>query len=400
MPVFNGSEYLAKAIESVLDQTFDDWELLISDDCSKDDSSQIMAKYAKQDSRIKAWTNEKNLGHYPNYNACIAASSGEFIKLFAQDDIFHPTMFERMVKELDARPNVSVVTVARCHIDSKGKPIKTDALQNKLSRPYDHDLTLTAKEAIAPVLQEQMNWLGEPSSQMYRATLAGGGLDESFHQLGDVEMTFRLLQKGDYFYIADQLCFFRKHSGSWTTSNMAKLGTYLDWILVASKYRDYLPDAQLTQEQYCLNFIKAWTRNLECELNDGKRLGPHERQEVLSELCGKVEPFSLFTWNKREPGLEANALSAMGLLQSALLENEIRQIHDDIASLVIYGGKSSPRDTVRPDIITALDTVRRTLQERDKEIAALRNQLLALGNSTSWKITEPLRKLQKKKKEK
>ena len=135
-PVYNGAKYLATSIESILQQTHNNFELLISDDCSVDQhSGHVIQKYAKQDNRIKAWTNEKNLGHYPNYNACLNRASGKYIKLFAQDDLLHPEFLERFVYVMNQNPKVSLVNCARYWLDAKGNQIaatrKTDQEANQ-----------------------------------------------------------------------------------------------------------------------------------------------------------------------------------------------------------------------------------------------------------------------------
>lgn len=71
LPVYNGAKYLRQAIESVLAQTYGDFELLVSDDGSSDDSVAIAQEYAAKDERVIAWTNERNLGLFENYNLCI-----------------------------------------------------------------------------------------------------------------------------------------------------------------------------------------------------------------------------------------------------------------------------------------------------------------------------------------
>ncbi|MFX7198033.1 glycosyltransferase, partial [Acinetobacter baumannii] len=73
----------------------------MANDCSTDNTQAIIDAYAARDNRIKSWINEKNLRLFGNYNRCIERATGKYIKLFAHDDIFQPTLIERMVKVLD-----------------------------------------------------------------------------------------------------------------------------------------------------------------------------------------------------------------------------------------------------------------------------------------------------------
>jgi glycosyltransferase involved in cell wall biosynthesis len=396
LPLYNGEKYLRRAIESVLAQTFTDFELLIADDCSTDNSAKIASEYSSRDSRVKAWTNKQNLGHYPNYNACLKAASGKYIKLFAQDDIFVPEMLQQMVASFEKNPGVTVVSTARVWVDGSEKPLPAMGdVARKLTQPFLVDTKITGTEAISATLKEQINWLGEPVCQMFLSTAISAGFDESFNQIGDLDLVYQALQAGDIYFLAAPLCLFRRHSESWTMHNLAKLGTYLDWIFLGSKYARYLEQADISQEEYCLQFIKNWIRDLESEFNNERKLGITERSRILQDLCGKVKPFTLFT-SQRDPACELKALSAMGLLHGAMLEHELRLVHDEVARISTGDYEAvtlAPMIPIRTGIAEALSGIRETLQERDKEIAALKTTLKEMGESTSWKVTEPLRKL-------
>src|ERR1700733_674016 len=169
LPVYNGANYLAQAIESALAQKYEDFELLISDDCSTDETPAIVERYAKQDSRIRHWTNASQQKLFGNYNACIEKCTGTYIKLFAHDDLFDPSLIQRMVAVLDENPDVSLVTSARCWIDGSGQKIDADSeMAAKIMKPFAKDTRISGAEAISQTLKDVLNWLGEPSSQMFR----------------------------------------------------------------------------------------------------------------------------------------------------------------------------------------------------------------------------------------
>jgi glycosyltransferase involved in cell wall biosynthesis len=398
LPVYNGGRYLAKAIDSVLAQTHEDFELLIADDQSTDDSAAIIEKYAKQDKRIKSWINESTLGLYGNYNCCLKQASGKYLKLFAQDDIFHPRLIERFVSVLNDNANIALVNCARIWIDASGQPIKikTD-LDKQLTKPFVKDTTLSGDKAILATLKDAINWLGEPSSQMFRAESFNGGFDESFSQIGDLEYNYRILQNGDYRFITDELCYFRKHGGSQTTSNNRDLSAHLEWLLLASKYTRFLTKAGYSAEEYALKFLKDWMHSLEEALYQGNNIAEKERATVLRQLCGHIDPISLFYCpknGKRNHLEEFRAMSAVALFQGALLEHELRLVGAEIARpYTDETFENTALAELRPGIVAALAGLRQTLQERDKEITALRLALNEMGDSVSWKLTEPLRKL-------
>lgn len=109
MPVYNGEKYLAEAIESILAQTFTDFEFIIVDDGSQDGSAAIIRAYAQRDERIRLIQHERNRGQPSARNSGIAATTGEFIAAMDCDDISLPQRFEKQVDFLHSHPDIGVV---------------------------------------------------------------------------------------------------------------------------------------------------------------------------------------------------------------------------------------------------------------------------------------------------
>lgn len=106
LPVFNGEKYLKEALDSILTQTYQDFELIISDNASTDRTQQICREYSTKDSRIHYYRNEKNLGAPRNYNRVFGLSSGEYFKWAAHDDIHAPEYVRKCVSVLDTDPSI------------------------------------------------------------------------------------------------------------------------------------------------------------------------------------------------------------------------------------------------------------------------------------------------------
>src|SRR6185369_11714393 len=110
IPTYNYAAYLAETIESILAQNFADFELLIIDDNSTDDTRAVVEPYAQQDPRIRFSVNPKNLGMVQNWNHCLAQARGEYIKyVFGDDLLASPDTLGRMVGLLDDDGAVSLV---------------------------------------------------------------------------------------------------------------------------------------------------------------------------------------------------------------------------------------------------------------------------------------------------
>ena len=105
MTVYNREKYIAEAIESVLASTYQDWELIIVNDRSKDRSVAIANTYAERDERIKVYLNEKNLGDYPNRNQAVGYAKGKYIKYVDADDMIYPHGLEVLVHFMEQFPD-------------------------------------------------------------------------------------------------------------------------------------------------------------------------------------------------------------------------------------------------------------------------------------------------------
>lgn len=90
MATYNGAKYIPEQLDSILGQTFQNFELIICDDCSSDGSTEILDRYSSNDSRIKVFKNKKNIGFKKNFEKAISLCSGEYIALSDQDDIWMP----------------------------------------------------------------------------------------------------------------------------------------------------------------------------------------------------------------------------------------------------------------------------------------------------------------------
>jgi len=121
MPVYNCAPFLRECIESVLNQTYSDFEFLICNDNSTDDSLSILSEYAKSDSRIRILTNKVNLGCTKTLNVLLNEAKGEFIARIDGDDICYPKRFEKQLDVFNSNSDVSLVFTSSNLVDEKSK---------------------------------------------------------------------------------------------------------------------------------------------------------------------------------------------------------------------------------------------------------------------------------------
>jgi glycosyltransferase involved in cell wall biosynthesis len=120
MPVYNREKYVAASIEAHLNQTYSDFELIITDNASTDASGEICRAYAARDSRVHYHLNPRNLGAAGNYNRCFELSTGEFFRWTPSDDLVSPNLLQRAVAVLDSDPTVFVAYPKTKLIDAEG----------------------------------------------------------------------------------------------------------------------------------------------------------------------------------------------------------------------------------------------------------------------------------------
>ncbi len=138
LPVYNGERYLALTIDSILAQTFQDFELIISDNCSTDRSGEICRQYAEQDSRVRLFPSEVNKGAAWNFRRVFELARGPYFRWAPSDDVFAPESIAACVEVLDAQPDTVLCYPKTTLIDGVGAVIK----------PYDDNLDLRSDSPV------------------------------------------------------------------------------------------------------------------------------------------------------------------------------------------------------------------------------------------------------------
>jgi len=121
LPVYNGERFLVQTLDSLLAQTFENLELIISDNASTDRTQEICQDYAAKDRRIRYYRNDQNLGAARNYNCVFELSTGKYFKWAAHDDLCAPVLIERCVEVLDSEPSVVICYARTSIIDEHGR---------------------------------------------------------------------------------------------------------------------------------------------------------------------------------------------------------------------------------------------------------------------------------------
>lgn len=204
IPSYNGQNYIGKAIESVLTQTYADFELIITDDCSTDQSRDVIEGY--KDERIRFIHNERNLGAEANSNKAISEARGKYIKLLEHDDYLYPSCLEKQVDILETAENRNVVLTCcgRDIINKRSRKILQRKFKGKSGR-YD------GRQIIKRTVRAGTNIIGEPTAVLIRSDILRetGVFDDTFPYVTDLDLWCRMLLRGDVYMSSEVLCAYR-----------------------------------------------------------------------------------------------------------------------------------------------------------------------------------------------
>lgn len=413
LPVYNGQAFLNEALQSLLQQTVSDFEVIIGDDGSTDGSYELCLSYAEKDSRFKVTRNPERLGLFKNYNSCLAKATGRFIKLFAQDDCCKPTMFQKMIQVLESHGSVGVVGCAKRWIDENGQPIQPKtAKERKQVSVFEQDTLVPGREAIRETLHSISNWLGEPSTIMFRRELADTGFDTRYRQTGDLDYWLRILDGDkDYYFLAEALCDFRLHSLAMSARNARSLVAQLDWYLLAGKFAKYLGQMEppQTQEQFGRRLSARLVRSFGPQLNaleDDQRkstetaanaAASNKNHNFFSDVVDPEHMLELFS------GWTGVANQACGIDDMAEYSADTERYLAFAFCMLreaIHAAKE--RELAQHALNSAeekFDQREAELQSKIKELEAevtkLRHSVSEMDHSLSWKVTAPLRSAKK-----
>lgn len=247
VPTYNGEKYLEEALNSILSQTFNDYEVIIVDDQSTDNTIDISKKFSEKDQRIHCYQNKKNLGLVGNWNKCIELARGEWIKFVFQDDLIAPTCIEELLAA--STTNTWLAICRRDYIFEEGTSEETQHFYEKNPKPHqvfgkmlENDLTFIQSDTVCQTAIDLfgINCFGEPSATLIRkeAFARHGLFNPNLAMMCDTEYCVRLSIHHGFTYLNKSLASFRVHSGSTSAHHFSKrkYRIILDGIILMYEY--------------------------------------------------------------------------------------------------------------------------------------------------------------------
>lgn len=252
MTVYNREKFISEAIESVLASHYQNWELIVVDDCSSDKSLEIARDFEKRDARIKVYSNEKNLTDYPNRNRAASYAKGKYIKYLDSDDIIYPYGLSIMVDRMEQFPDAGFGLV-KLTFGNGPLPVK-----------------LTPLECYTELfLKGNFFFSNAPSSSIIRRDVfeRTGGFS-GLNQLGDMEYWLKLAATYPVVLIEGYLGFSRDHAGAERYKDSAKEKNRLrNIIITAALNSEHCPlDADSRERALKLQKIRSKNNELKDRL--------------------------------------------------------------------------------------------------------------------------------------
>lgn len=206
IPSYNYAHFIGATIQSALDQTYGDLEVVVVDNCSTDDTEKVVGAFASE--QVRFYRNEQNIGFVRNLNRCLVHARGEYVIFPGADDLLYPECLAKQVAFMDAHPEAAFVFTGGYVIDKTGKP---------MSLALNRYAELTPGPEAFKRLMASCNDILMPSVLVRRALLEkAGGFNEELDYSPDYEAWVKLCLFGDVGYLDEPLVGYRMHDGNLT----------------------------------------------------------------------------------------------------------------------------------------------------------------------------------------
>ncbi len=214
VPAYNHGRFLAEAVRSALGQSEGDIEVVVADNCSTDNTREVMAELCAEDSRLRYERATTHVGMAESFNRCVGLARGRYVKLLCSDDVLEPDGIRVLLDSLEGERAI-LAGGARRVIDESGR-------ETGLLRFADRAWAGPGNEAARRCFFLG-NLIGEPTAVLFRRADFGEGFSTRYTQLVDLDLWFRMLERGQFAYVASPVCRVRIH-GAQLTRESAALG--------------------------------------------------------------------------------------------------------------------------------------------------------------------------------
>lgn len=313
IPNYNHARYLGQRIDSVLQQTHSNLEVLILDDCSPDNSRDIIEVYAKKDQRIKTVYNEKNSGStFKQWDKGISLCTGEYIWIAESDDYADASLVEQLLAKIRVNTAISLAYCDSYDVDGEniihGK--QSDALSAVDAELWKQDFTVAGLSLVRRFMAYR-NVIPNASAVLLRraAAVQAGPAAAELRILGDWLYWVKIMSVGEVAYVASPLNYFRTHRNNVRSKTIAD-GTILEEVTsTLLLLKSYGPLDELLYRRKIAELADSWFNTL---VNAN---APLERHVRIYNNINTIEPgLGLKTIGEVFGKMFGNKLSGFGML--------------------------------------------------------------------------------------
>ena len=237
VPNYNHARFLARRMDSIFSQTYQDFDVLYLDDASTDNSAEVIAPYL-DNPRVRAIVNTQNTGSpFPQWNRGVRAAQGEYVWIAEADDDADPRLLERLVAQLDTHPNVGIAYCESWGVDEQGQRVTFcgDWTKHLDATHWAQDFVCSGRDECARFLAYHTIIPNVSGALLRKSVYAQAGFaDETYRACGDWNLYVKMLMISDLAFVAEPLNMFRRH-GSSTSSKSVRNG-----IAAEEFYRHFL----------------------------------------------------------------------------------------------------------------------------------------------------------------
>jgi glycosyltransferase involved in cell wall biosynthesis len=316
VPNYNHARFLTKRIESILNQTFQDFELILLDDCSTDDSRSILSSYANNP-RVTTEFNEANSGStFKQWNKGVRLARGKYVWMAESDDYADERLLERLVAVLDAEPEVVFVNCRSWRVDADGQVdgYADSYLVNQDPDKWANDFNADGHEECSNYFV-RFNPVFNASSVLFRKEVYDrvGGADETLRSCGDWKLWAAMALQGRIAHIKEPLNYYRVHGRNVTEESMrgglagAEYLRVIRWILGEVTPTEATRQKLSETVSWCwMPAVTMWRVPLRRRLSvlrDAAAIDPYMLCRVIPAGLGALRRKFLRTWRTLRSGV-------------------------------------------------------------------------------------------------
>lgn len=267
IPAYNQTNYLEEALNSALNQSYRNTEIIICDDSTTNDVQTLIAQYMLKSNNIKYINNggPSGLKGQVNIRKCFTAASGDYISYLLHDDLFNLNKIDKMINYFLYDDTLSLITSYRKMINKNGAYL-LDNFRTVCQYPYD--IRLTGEEAGRKILFSMVNYIGELTTAMFKREALNSDIINydkyKIYCLSDISLWLKLLAKGNMIYISEPLSKFRIHESQNTYDEIFTLWASIDFFnMIISSYENKL---FIKNRKELLESLMAWYKEYSSDL--------------------------------------------------------------------------------------------------------------------------------------